>query len=186
MDDPNAPFSEEITEPCEGEGEGVTIDDFRALMPMASAFIFMPCCEIWPGSNVNARLPPVLVLDEHGQPRQHKGKNLTIPASVWLARNRPVEQMTWAPGLPKLIMNRLVVDGGWIERAGVTCFNLYRPPRIKPGDATKAGDWVKHVRKVFDAPGDAEHLIAWLAHRVQRPEDKIKLRAGHGRRPGHR
>jgi Family of unknown function (DUF5906) len=165
-------FSEQISEPC-AEGEGVTIDDFRAYMPMPSAFIFLPCSEIWPGSNVNARLPPMPVLDEHGQPKQHKGKIVTIPASQWLAQNRPVEQMTWAPGLPKLITDRLVVDGGWIERGGVTCFNLYRPPRAGAGDAAKAGPWIEHVHKVFDAPGDSEHLINWLAHRVQCPQDKI-------------
>ena len=56
--------------------------------------------------------------------------------------------MTWCPGIPKLILDRLVVDGGWIEREGVTCFNLYRPPRIEPGDATKAGPWLDHVRRV--------------------------------------
>ena len=80
--------------------------------------------------------------------------------------------MTWCPGLPMLIPNRLVSDGGWMEREGVTCFNLYRPPRIKPGDATKAGPWIEHVHKVFDAD-DANHIIKWLAHRVQRPGEKI-------------
>jgi hypothetical protein len=34
-----------------------------------------------------------------------------------------------------LIANRLISEGGWIERTGVTCFNLYRPPTIKPGTA---------------------------------------------------
>jgi len=70
-------------------------------------------------------------------------------------------------------LNRLVVDGGWIEREGVTCFNLYRPPRIELGDATKAAPWTDHVHRVFDAPGDAAHIIHWLAHRVQRPSEKI-------------
>ena len=58
-------FSEEISEPC-AEGRGVTIDDFRAYMP-AHAYIFMPCCEFWPATSVNSRLPPMPVLDEHGQ-----------------------------------------------------------------------------------------------------------------------
>ena len=79
--------------------------------------------------------------------------------------------MTWCPGFPMLINDRLVVDGGWIERAEVTCFNHYRPPRIKPGDAAKAGPWLDHVRKIY--PDDANHIIAWLAHRVQRPQEKI-------------
>ena len=70
-----------------------------------------------------------------------------------------------------LIKDRLVVDGGWIERQDVTCFNLYRPPRIELGDAGKAGPWIDHVRKVY--PDDADHIITWLAHRVQRPQEKI-------------
>jgi hypothetical protein len=79
--------------------------------------------------------------------------------------------MTWAPGMPEQIKHRLVVDGGWIERKDVTCFNLYRPPRIKLGDPSQAGPWLEHARQVFSA--DAGHIIVWLAHRVQRPQEKI-------------
>ena len=39
------------------------------------------------------------------------------------------------------------------------------------GDAKKAGPWVDHVRKIY--PDDADHTITWLAHRVQRPGQKI-------------
>ena len=100
-----------------------------------------------------------------------KGEPLTIPASAWLDKNSPVEQMTWAPGLPMLIRHRLVSEGGWIDHANVTCFNLYRPPRIQPGDPAKAGKWIDHVKKIY--PADAVHIIRFLAHRVQRPQEKI-------------
>jgi hypothetical protein len=53
----------------------------------------------------------------------------------------------------------------------VSCFNLYRPPVIEMGDAAKAGRWTEHVKRVY--PEDAEHIIKWLAHRVQRPHEKI-------------
>jgi hypothetical protein len=79
--------------------------------------------------------------------------------------------MTWTPGLPMLIRDRLVDQGGWIEREGVSTFNLYRPPTIKPGNAAEAGPWLDHVKKVF--PEDADHIIKWFAHRVQLPADKI-------------
>ena len=79
--------------------------------------------------------------------------------------------MTWAPGQPMLMRDRLISDGGWIERKGVTVFNLYRPPHIEPGNAAEAGRWLDHVRKVF--PDDADHIVQWLAHRVQRPHEKI-------------
>ena len=44
-----------------------------------------------------------------------------------------------------LIHDRLIAEGGWIERQGVTVFNLYRPPTIEHGDAAKAGPWLDHV-----------------------------------------
>ncbi|MDQ6701682.1 MAG: DUF5906 domain-containing protein [Pseudomonadota bacterium] len=140
--------------------EGVTIDHFRAYMPM-HAYIFTPSREMWPASSVNARLPPVFI-----------GKGKIMSASTWLDINQPVEQMTWAPGEPMLIPDRLVANGGWIEHGGATCFNLYRPPVPQSGgDANKAGPWLDHIRKVF--PGDAKHIIKWFAHRVQRPQEKI-------------
>jgi hypothetical protein len=79
--------------------------------------------------------------------------------------------MTWAPGLPLIIQDRLISGGGWFERKGVSCFNLYKPPTIRLGDASKAGPWLNHVRKVY--PSDADHIIKWCAHRVQHPDDKV-------------
>jgi hypothetical protein len=70
-----------------------------------------------------------------------------------------------------LILNRLVSAGGWIEKMGVSIFNLYRPPTIELGDASKAGPWVEHVHKVY--PENADHIIYWFAHRRQKPQDKI-------------
>lgn len=71
-----------------------------------------------------------------------------------------------------IIKNRLIAEGGWFDRNNVSCFNLYLPPVIKPGDAKQAGKWVDHVRRVF-GDDNASHVIKWLAHRVQRPQDKI-------------
>jgi hypothetical protein len=67
--------------------------------------------------------------------------------------------------------SRLVVLGGWIERKNVTCLNLYRPPRLQLGDAGKADPWINHFYRIY--PDDADHAIKWLAHRVQRPNEKI-------------
>jgi hypothetical protein len=163
-------YEEEIVEPCT-EGSGVTIDDFVAYMP-AHTYIFKPCREPWPPASIDARLPRMVVLDSKGRPKQRNGKVVTIAASRWLDQNRAVEQMTWCPGLPTEIKDRLVVNAGWIEREGVTTFNLYREPRIKPGDAGKAGPWIDHVHSMYD-DNDAHHIIQWLAHRVQRPHEKV-------------
>jgi Family of unknown function (DUF5906) len=139
----------------------------------AHNYLFKPTGEPWPSSSVNARIPPVPLLNAKGEPviDPETKKPKFISASAWLDKNVPVEQATWCPGKQMLIRDRLVSAGGWIERDGVTCFNLYRPPILARGDPTKAGDWIDHVRLVFAA--DADHIIRWLAHRVQRPQDKI-------------
>ena len=43
------------------------------------------------------------------------------------------------PRAALLVRDRLVAEGGWIERGGVSCFNLYRAPTLEPGDAGNAG-----------------------------------------------
>lgn len=150
---------------------GVTLADFRAYMP-THQYIFMPSGELWPASSVNARLGSVVEIGPDGQPALGEdGKPKRISAALWLDRERPVEMMTWAPGEPQIIEGRLISDGGWIRRPGCTCFNLYRPPAPSHGRASQAAKWVDHVRRVY--PGEADHIIRWLAHRVQRPHEKI-------------
>jgi hypothetical protein len=134
----------------------ISLDDFRAYMP-AHTYIYVPTREMWTAASIDARLQ---------NPESSRAK-----ASKWLDCNRPVEQMTWAPGMPMLIADRIIADGGWVEHRGVTVFNLYRPPTIVHGDAAKAGPWVDHVRNIY--PNDADHIIRYLAHRVQRPQEKI-------------
>jgi hypothetical protein len=140
------------------EEGGVRLDDFRAYMP-EHKYIFRPSRELWPASSVDARIPPI-----------QEGKE-TLKASKWLDRHRPVEQMTWIPGKPEIIEDRLVSHGGWIERDGVRCFNLYRPPIIEPGDPGKADPWLEHGNRIF--PDSFDHILRWLAHRVQKPDEKI-------------
>jgi Family of unknown function (DUF5906) len=91
--------------------------------------------------------------------------------AAWLDEHRPVEQMTWAPGSPLIIRDRLILDGGWIEYRGASVFNLYRAPEVQPGDPAQAAKWLEHVRYVY--PDEADHIIKWLAHRVQKPEEKV-------------
>jgi hypothetical protein len=157
-----------------GKGEdaaGVPLADFYAYMPMHS-YIFAPSREPWPASSVDARIPPVPLLHADGNPvLDKKGLPMEMRASAWLDKNRPVEQMTWAPGQPMVIADRLISYGGWIKRRGCQCFNLYRPPTIVPGSAQDAIPWIEHVRSVYG--DDAEHIIRWLAHCVQRPHEKI-------------
>jgi len=144
--------------PRNPKNSGVSLDDFVAYMPMHN-YIFTPTCETWPAASVNSQIPPI----------EFSGENMN--ASTWLDRNKPVHTMTWAPGFPMLVENRIISEGGWIERDGAMCFNLYRPPVVKSGKVGEAKPWLNHVSRVYG--DDAEHIIKFLAHRVQRPQEKI-------------
>src|SRR5262249_4837391 len=148
---------EELTTAAYG---GISIKDFYHYKPQ-NRFLCVPTLETWPAASVNASLPPI----------EEPGSKEPIKPSTWLAQNRSIEQMTWAPGLPMLIEDSVIADGGWIEQVGYTCFNLYRPPMIELGDPTQAQPWLDHVRRVY--PDEADHIVLWLAHRVQRPHEKI-------------
>jgi hypothetical protein len=135
---------------------GVTVDDFVAYMPSHS-YIYTPTCELWPAASVNARcMSPIPDLS----------------AATWLDQNQPVEQMTWAPGEPMLIADRLVSNGGWIARNGVTTFNLYRPPLPMTGDRSQAGKWIAHIDTLYGVEA-ARHIINYFAFKVQQPHLKI-------------
>src|SRR5262249_20362072 len=152
---------------ADNEPEVIALEDFYAYMPMGGQYIFVPSRDMWPATSVNSRL------------RAPDGKS---KASTWLSRNRPVEQMTWAPGLPVLINNRLIAEGGRIHHEGRGCFNLYRPPTLPLGDPEKAGLWVEHVTRVYGQ--DTEHIIKWLAQRMQNPSCKINHALVFGGAPG--
>lgn len=161
--------------------DAVSLADFRAYMPMHS-YIYAPTRDMWPGASVNARVPPVALIDGSGKPvLDEDGKQKFISASAWLDRNKPVEQMTWAPGEPMLIKDRLISNGGWIERPGCSIFNLYRAPSLvaKAGDVTP---WLDLVHKLY--PAEADHIVTWLAHRVQRAWEKINHALVLGGKPG--
>jgi len=105
---------------------------------------------LWPAASVNARIGSILVVDRDNNPVvDDEGREQHIAASAWLDKNRPVEQMTWTPGEPMLIRGKLVANGGWIQREGVTCFNLYRPPGHEEGDAEQAGLWSEHIYRLY-------------------------------------
>jgi Family of unknown function (DUF5906) len=128
-------------------------DDFWSYM-LEHRYIFAPTGEVWPASSVDARLPAVAGLK----------------ASTWIDRNRAVEQMTWSPGLPVEIKDRLIAQGGWFDRKGCRVFNQYRPPVVKPivGNADR---WLHHIDRLYGE--HAPHIVRWCAHRVQKPADKI-------------
>src|SRR5262249_51793569 len=144
------------------ERESVSLEDFWSYLPKGS-YIFRPTREPWLGSSVDAKVPWIKYTKADGT------KGAMRPTS-WLDEHRSVEQMTWAPGEPETIEGKYLVEGGWIERPGARCFNLYMPPKIVVGDAGKAEPWLKHLRIVY--PEEADHIVNFLAHRVQHPDVK--------------
>lgn len=171
MDEIDSPPMVDMTDIEPDEINTLSLDDFYADMK-SRQFIYVPARELWPAASVDARISPVTVVDEGGNPIiGDNNKPIKLPASKWLAKNRPVEQMTWAPGSPLIIRGKLISEGGWIQQDGASVFNLYRAPTIKLGDASKAGPYVEHVEKVY--PSDSGHILKWLAHRRQRPDEKI-------------
>ena len=65
----------------------------------------------------------------------------------------------------------LVDTGGFIAWPGATLYNCYRPPELLSGNPTKAERWLELVR--LNPQENADHVVAWMAHRVQHPEVKI-------------
>jgi hypothetical protein len=173
------PDSAYAGEPAATAEAAITVDDFYAYLPMHQ-YIFAPTREMWPGASVNAKCETPR--DEHGQPvtklapRKGKGGVTTfepvpvLPAE-YLDEHRAAVQMTWCPGEPMIIHGRIVADGGWVNHPGCRVFNLYREPTLAHGDPAAAGRWLEHVHRVF--PEGAEHVIRWLAQRVQQPKVKI-------------
>jgi len=137
-------------------GGAKTIEHFYAYLP-THQYLCIATRELWPASSVDATVT---------MPPHTKGK-----PSAYLDQTRHVEQMTWAPSLPRIITDKVVSGGGWIDRLGYSCFNLYQPPELTHGEPDTAGPWLELVHRVFTH--DAQHLIRWLAHRVQRPGEKI-------------
>jgi hypothetical protein len=91
--------------------------------------------------------------------------------AVWVRRNRAIDGRTWIPGEPAIIEGIAVDESGPRVAPGVRLLNTYRPPVMLPGDPSQAGPWIDHVRTLY--PEEADHLIRWLAHRAQRPAEKL-------------
>lgn len=147
------------------KNDKISIHNFRSYAP-ENKCIFELTSQLWPVSSVDARIGKI----ETGS-YDKNGNKQYIKATDWLAKNRSVEQMTWIPGKPKIMKNQLVIKGEIVETIGTTCYNLYKPPIIELGDPNKAMLWLEHLHNIY--PESAEHIIKWLAHRVQYPGEKI-------------
>jgi hypothetical protein len=136
---------------------GIGLTELYAHLP-SGRYIYKPSRELWPGGSINMLIPSRCVPGG-------------LRATTWVTRNRHVEQMTWQPGEPQIIEDQLMTEDGWMSHIGSRVFNLYLPPRELKGDASKAVLWIKLMKHLY--PDEAEELTDWMAHRVQRPDEKI-------------
>jgi len=139
-------------------------DDFHAYLP-SHKYIFRPTGALWEISGVNGNLNLITDgFDADGDPVKWK-------PSSWLDTHRPVHQLTWLPGGPEILENVIVEEAGMIEHTGARAYNKYKAPQPMDGDPAKAGRWLDLIERLY--PDERDHLVAWFAHRVQRPGEKV-------------
>lgn len=137
-----------------------TLDEFFAFLPLHKYF-YIPTREFWDGASINSIIEPWPILD---------GK--IMQPTVWLDKLKGMSQMTWHPAWPDVIEGKLTFVGGWKEKTNAKIVNTYNhPPEILSGDASRAKLWRDHLHRIF--PGEADEMEFWLAHRIQRPGEKI-------------
>jgi hypothetical protein len=147
------------------------ISDFIAYSP-DHTYIHRATGAEWTSTAVNARVMPV----KTGVDKK------PLAANVWLDRNDAVEQRTWAPGEPRIIKNKLVADGGFFPEQNARVFNLYKPPFVIGAKSREIKPWRDRLYALW--PEQANHIECWLAHRAQRPGDKINHALVLGGKPG--
>lgn len=130
----------------------------------SNQFLYRPSGALWLAASVDAGCSPVNV----------DGK--LVKASVWIQRNARITTTTCTPAIHGDILKDFDCrEGALIESHGGAVFNRYRPPTIDLGDASLAGPFVEHCRTLFHREGDADQFFDYMAHRVQRPEEKPRF-----------
>jgi hypothetical protein len=148
----------------------MSLDDFWSYAPERKYF-YEPCNTLYVGQFIDSYFGKQPVLDASGNPVRKAGKLVMQPTTKMLDQTKWLNQISWAPGQPKIIEGRVFDRDGWKPVLSARCMNTYQPPRIDPGDAAMALPWTKHLRRIY--PKDADDIERWLAHRLQRPWEKI-------------
>lgn len=113
-------------------------------------YVYIPTLEFWPAT----------VID----------KRIAKKTSTWICQKRGVEQVTWAPGEPQIITDRIVSKGGFVSGPGNRIFNLYLAPPQTGGNGD-VQPWLDHIMRIY--PDDRQHIVHWCAHCAQHPDIKI-------------
>jgi hypothetical protein len=138
----------------ENKEHALTYDEVYAYAEQHN-YIVVPFGATWPKATIDARLP----------------KRDGMKPSAWLDSHQTVDQRSWVPGEPKIIRGKHLAEGDWVYRPASVVFNHYNPPQPGPGIAAMAEPWLDHLKLIY--PHEWEHLLAWFAFRVQKPNIKI-------------
>jgi hypothetical protein len=127
-------------------------------------YIYRPTISYWISGAVDAAVSPINV----------EGK--IVKASEWLKINQLCTSMTCDPAIEEDYVKGFDCRNGEIVQiGGAAMFNSYRKPTIELGDAKLASPFVDHVQRIFNKPGDADQFLSYMAHRVQKPEEKPRF-----------
>lgn len=141
----------------------IPVEHFLYYLP-DNKYIYRPTREFWVGSGIDAACGQV----------NHEGE--LLPATGYLQQTKAITSITSDPSIAEeIILGHDCQWGTLMKVHGAATFNTYRPPIIEPGDAKLASPFLNHVRKVFNKKGDAEVFLDYMAHRVQRPGQKIRF-----------
>jgi hypothetical protein len=171
---------------------GFKVKDFLRFLPKNDSYIFIPTGSdaFWPGSSLNLKIKPVPAIDPQWKDctdeealsigsvedrflRDSKGNVVMLSAVSQIAglSQQHVAGETWWPGKSAVLNNVVVREGGVISKHGAHTFNRYRAPRIIIGAHPSVKRWLDHVIMLY--PDDWQHIVRWLAHRVQHADQKI-------------
>lgn len=129
-------------------------------------FLFERTNEFWPTESVNVSVAPV---DDGGE---------LIKPTAWIRRYRRAQVRIFDPDFPTGLISLPPHSAVQYGAVGVnmTAYNVFRPgiPSDK-GDPYAAEPFIAHVRRLLPEPGDSDQILNFMAHRVQRPGEKIRF-----------
>jgi hypothetical protein len=126
-------------------------------------YLYRPTMETWPEKDTNIAVSPMM---DDGVMRK---------ATEILQRRRLVTCVTSHPQLAEYTPDMNVVKGELVADPGAAILNVFRHSTIVLGDAALAMPWVEHCERIFNKPGDCDQFLDFMAHRVQRPWEKIRF-----------
>lgn len=139
----------------------IPLDDFY--FHIGNGFLYRPTMEICSAKDVDIAVSPRM---DDGVVRK---------ASEIIQQRRLVTSVTSHPQLEEYTPEMNMVKGELVTDTGAAILNLYRHATIPLGEAALAKPWIEHCRKLFNKPGDCDQFFDFIAHRVQKPWEKIRF-----------